>query len=525
MKHLFAFYFLLFTINIWSQTTAWDDDKAKKWAAECKQVNIKSSFDATEQPSIIYASTHSQKQPLIVSLHTWSGDYTQEDSLVSQVIAQNWNYIHPNFRGPNNQITACGSEAAVQDIDDAIQYALANMSVDPNEVHIIGVSGGGYMTMMCYMKLKYPAKSFSSWVGLSDLEAWYFESIGRNQKYAKGVLKCTNTEGVFDSIEIRKRSPLYQKAPNRKAFLHLYAGIHDGYQGSVPITQTINFYNKIITEQYPNEINKVVDNQTILDLVVRQYAQPQYPFLMDKRAIYLWRKTPSVSLTIFEGRHEMLTNIGLSLIPTHQKTPFDAPKIVAIGDSNGAIEEGWVNQLKRQLPLSSILNFCKAGRTIGFDNNNDTSLNELRLIDAQLDSATKVYGRNMDCFIVALGTNDTKSVFSDKQKVVTENFEKLINKILAYKQKHALSFKIIVILPPPIGKIANEGDKYKNAQSRLTTLRSHFEKYALKNNCSVINAHSLFQNSIEEYAKDGVHLNFEAQTILARNIAQKLNKL
>ena len=77
-------------------------------------------------------------------MHTWSGDYNQEDPLAKEVLLRDWNYIHPDFRGPNNNSNACGSSLVITDLEDAIQFAINHGIVDTANTHIIGVSGGGY---------------------------------------------------------------------------------------------------------------------------------------------------------------------------------------------------------------------------------------------------------------------------------------------------------------------------------------------------------------------------------------------
>lgn len=62
-------------------------------------------------------------------------------------MARDWNYIHPDFRGPNRTFDSMGSQFVLSDIEDAIEFALKNTHADPNNVHIIGVSGGGFATL------------------------------------------------------------------------------------------------------------------------------------------------------------------------------------------------------------------------------------------------------------------------------------------------------------------------------------------------------------------------------------------
>lgn len=150
---------------------SWDDTNNEQWNQEFAEVWIPSSFDNTSQGSIVYKAKSDTPRPLIVSLHTWSGNYKQEDPLARLIVDYDYNYIHPDFRGANNNPKACGSNYVIADLEDAIEYAISNMNVDRDEVHIVGTSGGGYATLIAYMNIKYPAKSFSAWVPLSNLEA------------------------------------------------------------------------------------------------------------------------------------------------------------------------------------------------------------------------------------------------------------------------------------------------------------------------------------------------------------------
>jgi len=114
--------------------TAWDNTADKKWPVGFKQTEIKSSADSSAQKAIFYKTGQSKPQPLIVSLHTWSGNFTQEDPLTKEILLRDWNYIHPDFRGANNTPQSCGSELVIQDIEDAIQFAIKNGNVDKDQL-------------------------------------------------------------------------------------------------------------------------------------------------------------------------------------------------------------------------------------------------------------------------------------------------------------------------------------------------------------------------------------------------------
>jgi len=136
-----------------NKSISWDDTLNTGWPADCRIIEIRSSSDGSMQKARFYASASKADAPLIVSLHTWSGDYNQQDPLAEEIIRRGWNYIHPDFRGPNIRPEAGGSDLVIADIEDAINYSLRNSDADPSDVHIVGVSGGGYATLVAYMKI------------------------------------------------------------------------------------------------------------------------------------------------------------------------------------------------------------------------------------------------------------------------------------------------------------------------------------------------------------------------------------
>ena len=89
-------------------------------------VQVKSTSDGTLQPCWFWAPEKAAYEavPLVVGLHTWSMDYTQKAHYAQALrYAQKngWAMVGPNFRGPNRTPLACGSDAAVQDIVDAVE--------------------------------------------------------------------------------------------------------------------------------------------------------------------------------------------------------------------------------------------------------------------------------------------------------------------------------------------------------------------------------------------------------------------
>jgi esterase/lipase len=224
-----------------------DDIRKLTWGKSFEVVGIASNMDTHIQKAYFYKSRSTKPRPLIVSLHTWSGDYQQMDQLAELCEAEDLNYIHPDFRGPNFTQDACCSEFALSDIDASITYAIENSKVDTTKIYVIGVSGGGYATLGTFMKSKHRIKKFSAWASISSLVAWYNESRIRGNNYAANILACTGSKkGSLDKNLAQLKSPLYWTTPVHKledTSVNIYTGIYDGIQGSVPITHSINFYN------------------------------------------------------------------------------------------------------------------------------------------------------------------------------------------------------------------------------------------------------------------------------------------
>src|ERR1044072_7362226 len=58
-----------------------DDTRNINWSKEFNRVEIRSGKDNAIQKAYFYKSASGKPMPLVVSLHTWSGDYTQKDEL------------------------------------------------------------------------------------------------------------------------------------------------------------------------------------------------------------------------------------------------------------------------------------------------------------------------------------------------------------------------------------------------------------------------------------------------------------
>lgn len=509
---------------------AWDNTVNKNWGSSFQLVQMLSSADTAIQKAWYHKSSKTTTQPLIVSLHTWSGDYNQEDPLAKEILLRDWNYIHPDFRGANNNPKACGSDWVITDIEDAIRFAVKNGNVDTANIHIIGVSGGGYAAMLAYMKLNYPVKSFNAWVGISDLGSWYWESKGRKAKYATDIEQVAMQNGKMNWEELDKRSPVklsFPAAKRKNATLNIYAGIHDGYTGSVPVSQSILFYNKIASTLFPGVKENLVADSTIISIVAKQVNPAADTFQkLNGRIIHLAKQLPNLSLTIFEGGHEMLVASAAVLPPVDRNKNLQPLHILTIGDSNGAFDFGWPQQMAKLLPYATLINKSVSGNTNGFDNLDQPKLNTLTTINQYLDEAYKTIGsgKELDYIFLNIGTNDTKVIFKERQKEVTANMELLIKRIKDYLVEHNKKQPdICIISPSPMDEQKIDKVKYGGGDLRIQKNNKQFKKISAATQVGFLDCYTFLSENFSNKTTDGIHLDERTQFELAALILTYIN--
>jgi polygalacturonase/lysophospholipase L1-like esterase len=195
--------------------------------------------------------------------------------------------------------------------------------------------------------------------------------------------------------------------------------------------------------------------------------------------------------------------------------------IFTLGDSNGTFPESWPKQLKLALPYAQVFNISKSGRTIGFVNNGDSSLNSLLVIDENLKKAADfTKDRSFDFIVIELGTNDAKAVFADRQKEVPANLDRLIKKIKSSYYPTINKAKIIIIAPPPYGLKAEATEKYAGGGKRVEKMSKAFKKVAKKNNCLFVNGYKTPGLDINTMTTDGLHLDATASNKLIEPVVK-----
>jgi poly(3-hydroxybutyrate) depolymerase len=312
--------------------TSAQEDTTAVWPSEVREVRIASTFDSTAQPALFWQPPAEKgARPLLVALHTWSGDYRQTMSLPYwRWCAENdWVFIHPDFRGPDNNPQAEGSPAALQDVLDAVAWARRTAAVDSTRIYLVGVSGGGYMSLLTAGRHPEIWAGVSAWVPITDLASWYEECAGGEKaqpRYAADIVAaCGGPPGQSAEVDsqYRSRSPLTFLAAAAGLPLDLNAGIHDGHSGSVPVSHSLHAFNVLAAA---SGLPESALSQARIDwFVSREQVPPELAgeapadSLYGDRRVLFRRAAGPARVTIFEGGHEIVYRAALSWLAGRRK--------------------------------------------------------------------------------------------------------------------------------------------------------------------------------------------------------------
>ena len=294
-------------------------------------VQVKSSLDGTMQPCWFWAPEKAKDEPvpLVVGLHTWSGDYTYKSHYATSLRyaqKQGWAMIGPNYRGPNRTPSACGGDPAVQDIVDAVEFAKSRTKIDPARIYIIGGSGGGHMTLL--MAGRHP----EIWAGcaafcpITDVARWHADSLldhpGRGKGYARMLEQACGGTPAEKPAEYSRRSPLTWLENAKRAGVPIYivTGIHDGWKGSVPVGHSFRAFNALADAPdrvQEADIAAIEATQRVPEALT--YKGPNDPFYGKGNAIHFRRTSRNVRFTLFEGGHGGNYAAGLDFLARQVK--------------------------------------------------------------------------------------------------------------------------------------------------------------------------------------------------------------
>jgi acetyl esterase/lipase len=288
------------------------------------EIEYMSSADNTLQPALFYKPNIQEPAPLLVALHSWDGNYRQPSHApyADWAIENDWVFIHPNFRGPNNKPKATGSDLVIKDILSAVEYAKNNANVDPNRIYLVGASGGGYTALMVSARHPDIWAAVSVWVPITDLSAWYFESEKTQANYANDIVNSLGgPPGYSEEVDLayRNRSPITWLNTSLPVRIDINAGINDGHPGKVPISHSLLAFNALAAPE------DRLSEEDIKYFVEHAQVPPHLndPSLSDisygEKAPLFRRQSGNVRITIFNGGHEMLYTTALIWLEQQQK--------------------------------------------------------------------------------------------------------------------------------------------------------------------------------------------------------------
>lgn len=221
----------------------------------------------------------------------------------------------------------------------------------------------------------------------------------------------------------------------------------------------------------------------------------------------------------------LLLILPISLLAQDAALSNRSLQILTLGDSNGTFPHSWPKQIMIALPNAQVCNISKSGRTIGFLNLGDSTLNSLMVINENLKKAADfARDKPFNFIVLELGTNDGKAVFADRQAEVAPNLEKLINKIKTCSYPSISKAWIIIIAPPPYGTKAEETEKYKGGGQRVEAMSKAFKAIAKRTGCLFINGYRTPGLDINSMTTDGLHLDATASRKLIEPVVALMLK-
>ncbi len=292
------------------------------WPAQVERVLYLSAADNSQQSALYYDPPVASPKPLLVALHSWSGDYTQANPAYADwCIAEGWVLVHPNFRGINDHPEACGSELAVKDIVSAVEYAKSRSTINPNRIYLMGASGGGYASLL--MAGRHPEiwAAVSAWCPIYDLKLWHAETRERKLKYADMLEQvCGGPPGKSSVVDTQyqQRSASQWLSNAKQVTLAIQTGITDGHNGSVPVGHTLRAFNAVADRQHAVS-EAIIERMQAAPMMPADLLQTiDDPHFARQPALFR-KRSGSCQVTIFQGGHDIIYDAGLAWLEQQRK--------------------------------------------------------------------------------------------------------------------------------------------------------------------------------------------------------------
>lgn len=207
-----------------------------------EELTIRSTYDGSRQPALFFFPEGKRSVPLVVGLHTWSySRENQREHYLPLCRKYGWALLLPEFRGPSladnpDRENACGSDAAICDIADAVNHVCVRYPVDRSRVYLLGCSGGGFAALLAAAKHPGLFRAADVWCPVTDLPEWHRFSRETGQTYHLHLEACLGGTPDEARGEYEKRSPAGLAAALAGISLFLHHGKRDRV---VPYSQSL----------------------------------------------------------------------------------------------------------------------------------------------------------------------------------------------------------------------------------------------------------------------------------------------
>lgn len=301
---------------------SFDDQGTAAWRDQVDGIErgrIASTRDDERQPAFwLPPPAGKRDRPLLVVLHSWSATYRQEAGVPFARWAdqQGWAMIHPDFRGPFDDPQATGSELAVRDVLDAVDFAVAQGGVDRDRVFVVGFSGGGLMSLLLAGRHPDRFAGAASWVPVHDLARWhaYNRDEQPGSEYTKAIeTSCGGDPNRDESAreECRQRSPRTHLQAARRADVPVYigTGLDDPL---VPPDGALRAFNQLADrdDRIGRAALRAAARGRLPDRLRGSVEGPTFFDRGDPDVLFARRSGP-VSVTIFDGEHDLVYHPAL----------------------------------------------------------------------------------------------------------------------------------------------------------------------------------------------------------------------
>jgi len=195
------------------------------------------------------------------------------------------------------------------------------------------------------------------------------------------------------------------------------------------------------------------------------------------------------------------------------------PTLARIGRHRFAPARRWTGILQRLLgPDRQVIEEGHPSRTTVFDDPVEGAhKNGLRALPVCLESHMPI-----DLVIIMLGTNDLKHRFGVNPSDIADSIEVLVKAVQKSEAgPGGAAPAAMVVAPPPILEVGWMGELFAGGAAKSRQFGSRFKEVAARSGAAFLDAGAIVESS----TVDGIHLDEDAQRVLAGAIAEMVDGL